>query len=58
MSKLRYLAAVVLLSLTTTVFAAPRVPPSDDPSFLGRIHRIVLRIVHSLDDAKLSPPIP
>lgn len=60
MSKLRALAAVVLFCLATTVSAVPRVPPDDGPSIVQRIRKIVIRIVHALDDppeVKLSPPI-
>jgi len=70
-SKVRTVAAIVLLTLTaTTVSAAVRVAPGDDsPSFAERarrvvgvvqnvVPRIVTSIVQVLDDSKLSPPVP
>jgi hypothetical protein len=59
-SKLRTLAAIVLLTLITTTASAARVPPGDDggPSIIDRVWRAVVMVMHVLDDSKLSPPIP
>lgn len=59
--RVRQFAAIVLLSLTaSTALAAPRAPIDDPSSILGRIAKIIHRVVHALDndEAKLSPPIP